>query len=77
MSHVFITYRLPLPKHSADSLFFRLKEGGEKYEARLDNPQRPDLCGPLTEGASFELFVTGSEPGVFVLAENNPTATGQ
>jgi hypothetical protein len=61
-----------LPKRASDSLIFRLKEGSDKFEARLDDPQRPDLCCQLHSGASFELFIVGAEEGVYLLSETKP-----
>ena len=65
--------RQRFPKTAAESLVFRLKEGKDKFEARLDAITRTDLSGPLKEGASFELFVTGQADGRYLLSETEPS----
>jgi CRISPR-associated protein (TIGR03986 family) len=76
LRQVSFKHRLILPKNKTESVFFCLKVDKERYDARLDNPQRTDVCDTLKIGDSFKLYVVGSENGVYILAEKLPSEAG-
>ncbi|HVY71598.1 MAG TPA: hypothetical protein VHH73_16825 [Verrucomicrobiae bacterium] len=50
-------------------LWFRVKEGNEKFDAVLRNPKLPKHCGQLRNGDSFPLWVRGIEGDHYLLGE--------
>jgi CRISPR-associated protein (TIGR03986 family) len=60
------------PKHGHE-LWFRLKVEKDRFDAVLRNRSRPDLCGNLTQGQSFKLWVLAIEHDRhYLLSESDP-----